>query len=60
MTDKTLLLYDSWQVLHTVVNVVRFTKGIFFVRSSQKDFERYVTAFSLSLSQYNSLEPELL
>ena len=29
MTDKTLLLYDSWQLLFTVVKVVRFMKGIF-------------------------------
>ena len=31
MTDKTLSLYDTWQVLHTVVSVVRFMKGKSFL-----------------------------
>ena len=52
LTDKTLSLYDSWQVLHTVARVVRFMKrNKFFVRSSLKGFWRYVTACSLSLSR---------
>ena len=52
MTDKTLLLYDSWQVLHIVVNVVRFMKGKSF---SSDPGSRFWTLrhrlFPLSLSR---------
>ena len=61
MTDKTLLLYDSWQVLHTVVNVVRFRKEIFFSIPASKvlnatsppfpSLSRNIILWSLSCSE---------
>ena len=60
MTDKTLSLYDSWQVLHTVFNVVRFMKGKSFLSDPAIKVLNATSPPFPSLSRNIILEPELL